>query len=58
MDFDDSDYGFKEEDKSSLKARNEQTLRSLVEKCDSGVFATMAEAIEGLGTPAVKPTKL
>lgn len=54
MDFDDSEYGFKEEDKSSFKAKNENILRSFVGKCDNGVFATMAEAIEGLAIPIIK----
>lgn len=58
MDFDDSEYGFKEEDKSSMKARNETTLQSLVGKCNSGVFATMAEATEALVTPRAKLVRL
>lgn len=58
VDFDDPQYGFKEEDKSQIKARNETTLKSLVGKCDNGVFATMAEAVEGVGVPRVKFTKL
>lgn len=58
MDFDDPDYGFKEEDKSSRKTQNEAILKSLVEKCDGGVFATMAEAAEGLATPRTRLTKL
>lgn len=58
VDFDDPEYGFKEEDKTQIKARNETTLKSLVEKCWYGVFATMAEAIDGVGVPRVKFTKL
>lgn len=58
MDFDDPEYGFKEEDKPSRKAQNEAILKSLVEKCDDGVFATMAEAVEGLATPKTRLTKL
>lgn len=58
MDFDDPEYGFKEEDKPQLKARNEATLRTLVNKCQNGVFATMAEAIEGVGIPRIRFTKL
>nr|ABW87766.1 ATP-dependent DNA helicase II [Cryphonectria parasitica] len=58
VDFDDPEYGFKEEDKSSLKASNERTLKAFVDKCDRGVFATMAEAIEGLAIPKPRFTKL
>lgn len=54
MDFDDYEYGFKEEDKPSIKKQNETVLKSLADKCTDGVFATMAEAIEGLATPRVK----
>ncbi|KAI1816062.1 Ku70/Ku80 N-terminal alpha/beta domain-containing protein [Poronia punctata] len=56
VDFDDAEFGFKEEDKSSLKKQNEQILRDLVEKCD-GLFGTTAEAIAELDTPRVKPVK-
>lgn len=58
VDFDDPEYGFKEEYKTQIKAQNETTLKSLVDKCRNGVFATMAEAIEGVGVPRVKFTKL
>lgn len=58
MDFDDPQYGCKEEDKPSFKARNETILRSLVDKCNDGIFATMAEAIEALATPRVKLVRL
>ncbi|KAI0391507.1 Ku70/Ku80 N-terminal alpha/beta domain-containing protein [Xylariaceae sp. FL0594] len=56
VDFDDAEFGFKEEDKSSIKAQNEAILRDLVEKCD-GLYGTMAEAISELETPRVKPAK-
>lgn len=58
MDFDDPEYGFKEEDKPSQKAANERILRSLVDKCNDGIFATMAEAVKGLSTPKAKFTRL
>lgn len=58
MDFDDNEYGFKEEDKSALKEQNEVILKSLVDKCKDGIFATMAEAIETLATPTVKSVHL
>ncbi|CAN8097257.1 unnamed protein product [Discula destructiva] len=54
VDFDDSEYGFKEEDKPTVKEQNERTLKSLVDKCKDGLLATMAEAVEALATPRVK----
>ncbi|KAI1313654.1 Ku70/Ku80 N-terminal alpha/beta domain-containing protein [Xylaria venustula] len=56
VDFDDAEFGFKEEDKSSIKSQNEGILRDLVEKCD-GLYGTMAEAISELETPRVKSVK-
>jgi ATP-dependent DNA helicase 2 subunit 2 len=56
VDFDDAEYGFKEEDKPSTKARNEEFLRDLVEK-SGGIFGTMAEAIDELDQPRVKLTR-
>ncbi|OJD28665.1 catalase [Diplodia corticola] len=55
-DFDDADYGVKEEDKNPTKADNESVLRQLAEGCD-GIFGTMAQAIEELETPRVKHIK-
>ncbi|KAL1633653.1 ATP-dependent DNA helicase yku80 [Neofusicoccum ribis] len=55
-DFDDPDYGLKEEDKDPVKATNEQTLQQLANGCD-GVFGTIAQAIAELETPRVKLTK-
>ncbi|GME25173.1 Ku70/Ku80 arm [Neofusicoccum parvum] len=55
-DFDDPDYGLKEEDKDPVKATNEQTLQQLANACD-GVFGTIAQAIAELETPRVKLTK-
>ncbi|KAF4470922.1 ATP-dependent DNA helicase 2 subunit 2 [Fusarium albosuccineum] len=57
VDFDDPEYGFKEEDKPNIKAGNEKALRSLVEDCQDGVFATIAEAIDELDTPRLKAVK-
>ncbi|PTB64272.1 SPOC domain-like protein [Trichoderma citrinoviride] len=61
VDFDDPEYGFKEEDKPPIKKRNEETLRKLVEGCgDDSRFASMVEAIDDLNEPrakAVKPYK-
>ena len=39
-----------------MQAINEATLRALVEDCD-GVFGTMRQAIEELGTPRLKTTR-
>lgn len=57
IDFDDPEYGFKEEDKSSKKRENEEILKSLVADCKHGRFATMAEVFQGIATPAVKSTR-
>ncbi|KAE9988409.1 hypothetical protein EG328_011169 [Venturia inaequalis] len=57
VDFDDAEFGFKEEEKDPVKAENEKELRELVEACD-GQFGTMAEAIAEMGTPRLKSTKL
>ncbi|OTA60441.1 SPOC domain-like protein [Hypoxylon sp. EC38] len=54
VDFDDAEFGFKEEDKSSQKRANEGLLKELVDKCD-GLYGTMAEAISELETPRIKP---
>lgn len=56
VDFDDPEYGYKEENKPFQKRQNEIALKRLVE-LSSGVFGTMQEAIEGLARPHVKLTK-
>lgn len=56
VDFDDPEYGFKEENKSFRKQQNETALKRLVD-ISSGAFGTMQEAIEGLARPHVKLTK-
>jgi len=53
IDFDDAEYGFKEENKDSTKDQNERILQSLAEACD-GLFGTMAHAITELGIPRLK----
>lgn len=58
VDFDDPDFGFKEEDKPQIKATNEAILKSLVDKCNRGDFATMAAALGELQNPRVKHVKL
>ena len=56
IDFDDAQYGIKEEDKSRDKAKNERALRKLADQCD-GLFGTMQEAIDGLSRPQTKVTR-
>lgn len=56
VDFDDAEYGLKEENKPHRKRNNEDALRRLVELSD-GVYGTMQEAIEGLARPHLKQTK-
>jgi ATP-dependent DNA helicase 2 subunit 2 len=56
VDFDDADYGFKEEGKDVIKAENEAVLKQLCEDCD-GAFGTLAQAVDELGIPRVKSTK-
>ncbi|KAK2605204.1 hypothetical protein N8I77_008059 [Diaporthe amygdali] len=58
VDFDDLEFGFKEEVKPQLKATNETILKSLVDKCNNGTFGTLAEAVEELEMPRVKPVRL
>ncbi|KAM3077292.1 ATP-dependent DNA helicase yku80 [Clarireedia jacksonii] len=57
VDFDDADFGFKEEDKDGAKAANEKILRSLAEQCTNGIFGTTEEAIQALAIPVVKVTR-
>ncbi|KAK5074008.1 ATP-dependent DNA helicase yku80 [Lithohypha guttulata] len=56
VDFDDPEYGFKEENKPFQKQQNEEALKKLVELSD-GVYGVMDEAIEGLQRPFVKEVK-
>ncbi|KAF3490890.1 uncharacterized protein GIQ15_00407 [Arthroderma uncinatum] len=53
VDFDDSDFGFKEEDKDTIKAENESSLQKLCDVCD-GVYGTLEQAISELDSPRVK----
>ncbi|KAM7202081.1 ATP-dependent DNA helicase, partial [Naviculisporaceae sp. PSN 640] len=54
IDFDDAEYGFKEEDKSSVKRRNEEALEKLISQCNHAVYGTMAQAVEELSVPRIK----
>lgn len=56
MDFDDEEFGFKEEDKDTKKSKTESTLRKLCSDVD-GVFGTLQEAISELGNPRLKKTR-
>ncbi|KAF2433192.1 SPOC domain-like protein [Tothia fuscella] len=57
VDFDDAEFGFKEENKDPVKKANEKVLQEICEECD-GTFATMALAIkERVGVPEVKKTR-
>ncbi|KAK7744373.1 ATP-dependent DNA helicase yku80 [Diatrype stigma] len=56
VDFDDLEFGFKEEKKPEVKKKNERILKKLVEQC-GGQFGTMAEAVAALDLPRVKTTK-
>ncbi|KAF1816526.1 ATP-dependent DNA helicase II subunit 2 [Eremomyces bilateralis CBS 781.70] len=56
VDFDDPEYGFKDEGKKGEKAKVEQSLRSLCDACD-GVYGTMAQAISEMAVPRVKSVR-
>ncbi|KUM55730.1 hypothetical protein ACN42_g11509 [Penicillium freii] len=55
-DFDDAEYGVKEEDKDSRKAENKTLLRTLAEDCE-GVYGTLEQAVSELDIPRIKVTK-
>ncbi len=54
VDFDDAEFGFKQEDKDPQKRENEEILKGLVEKCEKGVFGTAAEAVHDISMPRTK----
>ncbi|KFY20733.1 hypothetical protein V491_03475 [Pseudogymnoascus sp. VKM F-3775] len=54
VDFDDLEFGFKEEEKDAVKAGNEKVLRALADKCEKSIFGTAAEAVQDLSIPRVK----
>lgn len=56
VDFDDAEFGFKEEGKDSVKAGNEEILRTLCADCN-GTFGTLAQAVDELQIPRVKTTR-
>ncbi|KAI9371844.1 SPOC like C-terminal domain-containing protein [Aspergillus egyptiacus] len=55
-DFDDAEYGFKEEDKDPRKAENEALLRTVSEQCD-GVFGMLEQAVSEMVIPRVKAVR-
>lgn len=56
VDFDDAEYGYKEEDKPSIKLNNEAILQQLCEDCN-GMYGTLAQAVDELKIPRIKETK-
>ncbi|KXL41555.1 hypothetical protein M433DRAFT_72779 [Acidomyces richmondensis BFW] len=56
VDFDDAEYGFKEEAKDGIKAGNESMLKQLCEDCN-GEFGTLAQAVDELSIPRIKSVK-
>lgn len=56
VDFDDPEYGVKEEDKPKSKVENERLLRRLTEECE-GNFGTMQEALDWLSVPRIKAVR-
>lgn len=56
VDFDDAEYGFKEESKDATKAENEALLKTLCDDCN-GTFGTLAQAVDELQMPRVKTVK-
>lgn len=56
VDFDDAEYGVKEEDKDPVKANNEAILKQLCEDCN-GVYGTLTQAVDELKIPRTKDTK-
>ncbi|GAB7351255.1 hypothetical protein MBLNU459_g1680t2 [Dothideomycetes sp. NU459] len=56
VDFDDPEYGFKEEDKDDIKAGNEAAFKNLVDECN-GLYGTLAQAIDELSIPRIKTVK-
>ena len=56
VDFDDAEFGFKEEDKDQIKVSNEAILQQLCSDCD-GVFGTLAQAVDEMKIPRTKETR-
>lgn len=56
VDFDDAEFGSKEEDKDPVKASNETILQQLCNDCD-GTFGTLAQAVDEMKIPRTKETR-
>ncbi|KAF8418820.1 putative Ku family DNA helicase [Tirmania nivea] len=56
VDFDDEEFGFKEENKHEQKRKNENFLKDVSEQC-GGVYGTLAEAVEELARPRLKKVR-
>jgi ATP-dependent DNA helicase 2 subunit 2 len=56
VDFDDAEFGFKEEEKDPIKASNEAILLQLCADCD-GAFGTLAQAVDEMKVPRTKETR-
>ncbi|EME48779.1 hypothetical protein DOTSEDRAFT_67726 [Dothistroma septosporum NZE10] len=56
VDFDDTEYGFKEECKDQIKADNEEIFKQLCKDCN-GTFGTLAQAVAEMQVPRTKSTR-
>ncbi|THV85302.1 putative Ku family DNA helicase [Aureobasidium pullulans] len=56
VDFDDAEYGFKEENKDPTKAENEEILKGLAEECN-GLYGTLGFAIDEMVIPRMKTVR-
>nr|POE88243.1 atp-dependent dna helicase ii subunit 2 [Quercus suber] len=58
VDFDDAEFGFKEESKDAIKAENEEIWKTLCSDLgDLGTCGTLAEAVDELQNPRIKNVK-
>ncbi|KZT42746.1 SPOC domain-like protein [Sistotremastrum suecicum HHB10207 ss-3] len=55
VDFDDAEFGYKEEDKSAKKRRNEKFWATFAESCDA-IVGTCAQALQDVTRPTPKET--
>ncbi|KAI4759129.1 putative Ku family DNA helicase [Aureobasidium sp. EXF-3400] len=56
VDFDDPEYGVKEENKDPIKAQNEGVFKNLVEECN-GLYGTLGFAIDEMVIPRMKTVR-
>ena len=56
VDFDNAEFGFKEEGKDAIKGENEAIFKTLCDDCN-GAFGTLVQAVDELGVPRVKSTR-